>query len=191
MEQSNRKKNRLQDYDYSSDGAYFVTVCTKNKEKIFWDSPVGEDIILPKPTATTVPVGEDIILPKPTATAIPVGEDIILPKLSPIGKFVENTIVDIPNYYQGVHLLDYVVMPNHIHMILLFSRGDGRMISSPTSLSVIVGQFKRLVSKAAGVSVWQRSYYDHVIRDEKDYLKIAKYILTNPIKWELDRYYIK
>ena len=124
-----RKINRLQDYDYSSDGAYFVTICTKNREKIFWDT-VGEDIILPQSANNAYDVGEDIILPHPL--------------LSQLGKIVERAIIAIPEHYQNVRLLDYVVMPNHVHMILLFSGDIGRMISSPTkSLSTIVGQFKR------------------------------------------------
>ena len=175
MELQKRKANRLQYYDYSSDGAYFVTVCTKNREKIFGDT-LGEDIILPQSIDETNIVGEDIILPQPL--------------LSQLGKIVERAIIAIPEHYQNVRLLDYVVMPNHIHMVLLFSDDIGRMISSPTkSLSTIVGQFKRSASKAAGVPLWQRSFYDHVIRDEKDYLKIAEYIVTNPIKWADDCYY--
>ena len=191
MELQKRKANRLQYYDYSSDGAYFVTVCTKNREKIFWDT-VGEDIILPQGRDEINIVGEDIILPQSTNNAYDVGEDIILPQplLSQLGKIVERAIIAIPEHYQNVRLLDYVVMPNHIHMVLLFSDDIGRMISSPTkSLSTIVGQFKRSASKAAGVPLWQRSFYDHVIRDEKDYLKIAEYIVTNPIKWADDCYY--
>ena len=71
-------------------------------------------------------------------------------------------------------------MPNHIHLILFISSANGRMISSPTekraSIITAVGQMKRQVSKNIGVSIWQRSFYDHVIRDKKDYEKIAKYI---------------
>lgn len=81
-------------------------------------------------------------------------------------------------------------MPNHVHLILAIGVADGRMISASTkSLSTIVGQMKRASSKAAGISLWQRSFYDHVIRNEADHLRIWAYIDTNPAKWREDCYY--
>ena len=103
-----RKRNRLKDYDYSSNGAYFITICTKDRKNIFWDKEQPDF------------VGEDIILPP---------ENV---QLSSHGKIAEEAINTIPKYYPHIELLQYVVMPNHIHMILFIPYDSGRMISSPT-----------------------------------------------------------
>ena len=160
-----RKRNRLKDYDYSSNGAYFITICTKDRKNIFWDNEQPDF------------VGEDIILPP---------ENV---QLSPNGKIAEEAINAIPKYYPHIELLQYVVMPNHIHMILFIPYDSGRMISSPTSILTAVGQMKRYVSKKVGTAIWQRSFHDHLIRDKNDYEKIAKYIYENPIKWQYDCFY--
>ena len=87
-------------------------------------------------------------------------------------------------------------MPNHVHMILRISANScvqGPMwASAPTEASVpaLVRSWKILISKELGQSIWQRSYYDHIIRDEHDYLTKAKYIADNPAKWQKDDYYI-
>ena len=89
----------------------------------------------------------------------------------------------------------YVIMPNHIHMILRISAKsplEGPMWSSaPTDSSIekLVRTWKTLITKELGVSIWQRSYYDHVIRDEQDYMIRVQYIVNNPVKWCADRYY--
>ena len=87
-------------------------------------------------------------------------------------------------------------MPNHIHMILVIVGVDtihpqttGRIISAPT-VSVIVGQMKRWVSKQIGFSCWQKSFYEHIIRNENEYQKICEYIENNPKKWAEDKYNI-
>ena len=160
-----RKRNRLKDYDYSSNGAYFITICTKDRKNIFWDKEQPDF------------VGEDIILPSDSV------------RLSPYGKIAEEAIKNIPKYYSHIELLQYVVMPNHVHMILLIPYDNGRMISSPTSILTVVGQMKRYVSKKSGIAIWQRSFHDHVIRDKNDYEKISRYIYENPIKWQYDCFY--
>ena len=91
---------------------------------------------------------------------------------------------------------EYVIMPNHVHMILRISATDvlqGPMwASAPTNASVpdMIRSFKTLISKELGESIWQRSYYDHVIRDEADYLVRVRYMEENPSKWLYDDYYI-
>ena len=160
-----RKRNRLKDYDYSSNGAYFITICTKDRKNIFWDKEQPDF------------VGEDIILPPDSI------------RLSPYGKIAEEAINTIPEHYPHIELLQYVVMPNHVHMILFIPYDSGRMISSPTSILTVVGQMKRTVSKKIGVKIWQRSFHDHIIRDKNDYEKIVKYIYENPIKWQYDCFY--
>ena len=154
-----RKNPRLKDYDYSSPGAYFITICTKDKKNVFWDG-CQPDI-----------VGEDIILP-----------------LSPYGKIAEKAIKAIPEHYANIELWQYVVMPNHIHLILSIPYDSGRLIASPT-IATVIGQMKRFVSKQIGTAIWQRSFYDHIIRDRQDYDKIAKYVQDNPFKWQDDCFY--
>ena len=160
-----RKRNRLKDYDYCSNGAYFITVCTKDRKNIFWNKEQPDF------------VGEDIILPS---------ENV---QLSPHGKIVEEAVNAIPEHYPHIELLQYVIMPNHIHMILFIPYDNGRMISSPTSILTVVGQMKRYISKKIGAAIWQKSFHDHVIRDKNDYEKISKYIYENPIKWQYDCFY--
>ena len=160
-----RKKNCLENYDYSSSGAYFITVCTKDRKALFWDEQQMDC------------VGEDSILPP---------DDM---RLSAYGKIVDEAIQNIPQNYPGVALWQYVIMPNHVHMILVVPTDNGRIISSPTSVLTVIGQMKRYASKKIGENIWQRSFHDHIIRNGKDYEKIAKYIAENPAKWKEDCFY--
>ena len=94
-------------------------------------------------------------------------------------------------------IAEYVIMPNHVHMILRVSSEDPRngpmWASAPTggNLPTLVRSWKTLVSKELGYSIWQRSYYDHVIRDEMDYIVKAQHIADNPARWREDGYYVK
>ena len=154
-----RKKNRLEDYDYNQPGAYFITVCVKDR--------------------------------KPILSAIVGADDHIGPQvqLTQIGQVVERYTRSVP----GVG--HYVIMPNHVHMILHISAktpGDGPMWSSaPTdvNISTVMRTWKTLITKELGQSIFQRSYYDHVIRDEQSYVEIAEYIMGNPGKWAEDKYF--
>ena len=84
-------------------------------------------------------------------------------------------------------------MPNHLHMIIELQ--NGRENPSPTSISQVIGYFKHFTTKQINkgnktiMKVWQRSFYDHIIRNEKDYQRILKYMQSNPLKWQLDKYY--
>ncbi len=101
--------------------------------------------------------------------------------LTQYGKTVEKYLRSEPRIEK------YVIMPNHIHLIVHL---DGTMwASSPTTVSNIVRSFKVLVTKEVGTSLFQRSYHDHIIRDERDYREIWDYIEDNPRKWAEDRYY--
>lgn len=159
MDKLPRRKNiRLKNYDYSQNGYYFVTICTKDKQCILWDNHVG------------APTGR--------------------PELSDIGVIVETAIENIPNIYINVHIDNYIIMPNHIHMIIVLQdSGEGRPMGAPT-ISQIINQFKGFITKQAGYSIWQKLFYDRVIRNDHEYQEISEYIVTNPIKWELDKYYI-
>ena len=152
-----RKHIRIEDYDYSTPGAYFITVCTANREKIFWKS-VGADIIRPQ----NMP-------------------------LSPIGKIVEQGILQMADHYENVTVDKYCVMPDHVHLILRIETDiDGRMISAPT-VSTVIGSLKRWISKQVGKLIWQKSFYDHAIRNQQDYDEIWEYIENNPITYTLKK----
>ncbi len=158
-----RKNIRLKEYDYSQAGYYFITICSLDKKKIFWNK---EDD--PKD------VGETFGLP--------------LKNLSNTGKIIDEEINKINSIYENVEIDKYVIMPNHIHMIIILHNEGGRSKTSPT-ISRIIQQFKASISKKIGYSIWQKSFYDHIIRDERDYENICNYIETNPIKWKEDKYY--
>jgi len=153
-----RKNIRLEGYNYSAAGAYFVTICIKDRHEL-----LGEI------------VGADTIRPRVA--------------LSDIGILVGNAIDKISEIYTGVHVNCSIIMPNHVHMIVVIDQNSGRMISAPT-LSRIIGYFKQSVSRKCGYSIWQKSFHDHIIRDESEYQKIWQYIDQNPANWETDRYFI-
>lgn len=152
-----RKAIRIESYDYSTPGAYFITICTANREKILWRG-VGADIIRPK----NIP-------------------------LSTAGEITEQGVLQIAEHYENVSVDKYCIMPDHIHLILrIEANTDGRMISAPT-VSTVVGSMKRWVSRQIGQSIWQKSFYDHAIRNQQDYDEISEYIENNPLKYLLDR----
>lgn len=154
-----RKRNRLENYDYSSVGAYFLTICTENRKNFFWRS-VGATIGRPP---------------------------IIC--LSPCGHVVEEAIQNISNIYPSVNVDAYVIMPNHIHLLITISADEyGRPMVAPT-MSRIVQQMKGYVSKRIGHSIWQKLFYDHVIRNQNDYDEHLRYIQENPIRWRADELY--
>ncbi len=112
-------------------------------------------------------------------------EDFVLHlPLSEYGRIAEQGIVNIPQCYPSVTVEKYCIMPNHIHMILSFSHDCGRLIAAPT-LSRVVGQMKRWVSKQIGTGIWQKSYYERVIRNGTEYEEIWQYIQENPLKYLL------
>ena len=161
MERPKRKSNRLRNYDYNTPGAYFLTICTKNGKYIFWER-VGASIARPQK-----------------------------PALSRYGRLVDEAIREIPLHYPAVSVDHYVVMPNHIHLLLqIHTDADGRPMVAPT-VSRVVQQLKGAITKRIGYSVWQKLFHDYVIRGEKDYWKIWQYIENNPAKWEEDCFYME
>lgn len=104
-------------------------------------------------------------------------------KLNDRGELVDRHIRELDVRYLFARVDKYVIMPNHIHMILLLDNNND------VPLTQIIGLFKSGVSGEMGFPVWQRSFHDHVIRSDKDYKEIWYYIDNNPAKWALDRYY--
>lgn len=148
-----RKRLRVEDLDYSAPGAYFITVCTAKGEKILWSYCRGE-------------------LCSPADTP-----------LSHIGIIVNKELLKLNTVYAALRVDKYCIMPDHIHMILsIDTDADGRPQVAPT-ISRVIQQFKGAVTKQAGRSVWQKSFYDHGIRNQQDYAEIGEYIENNPLKY--------
>ena len=153
MDLPHRKSNRLKNYDYSQGGAYFITISIKDRLPVLW-----QDNSDPEIAAKTF-------------------------RLSTTGMIVEQTICNIPNVYEKVVIDKYCVMPDHLHLvIIIIPEIDGRTVCAPT-VSRIVKHLKEAVTKQIGESIWQKSFYDHVIRDERDYQNILTYIEDNPSQW--------
>ena len=158
-----RRSIRLKHYDYSQEGAYFVTVCTNDKEWLFGDVINGEM------------------------------------QLNDMGNVTLQCWKEIPKHFPNAVLDEFIVMPNHIHGIVIFNAVGAKNISplqhgtSMTIGSVIRG-FKIGVTKwarANGAShdPWQRNYYEHIIRNQPELNKIREYIINNLLNWETDENY--
>lgn len=160
-----RKPIRLKGYSYSQSGAYFITICTKNREKILSDIVVGCGVY---------------DAPQITLTAY--------------GKIAENYIHLMNDKYDTVSIDKYVIMPNHIHFIIVIrdnAIGGSSLAPNPTNeiIPKFVSLYKRYCNRACGRNIWQKSYHDHIIRGETDYREIWGYIDNNPAKWQEDRFY--
>jgi len=118
--------------------------------------------------------------------------------LNEIGVIAEKELTNIPTHFENVKIDKYVIMPNHIHCILSIindSETEPAERSRPFPTSTIVGLYKSGVSKIVhakypDITLWQKSYHDHIIRGEADYQKIWQYIDENRLKWQEDEYYI-
>jgi putative transposase len=195
-ERHHRRSIRLKGYDYRQAGAYFVTVCTQDRSFLFGEMVHGEM------------------------------------RLNDAGKMVYDVWNDLPAFYPGVQTDAFIVMPNHIHGIIILVGADPRVCPGQPSVGVgpcaypdscpraypgqpqemgqpqgvaptmglpdVVHRFKTMTTKryADGVKrlgwepfrgrLWQRNYYEHIIRNEESLNRIREYILTNPMRWALD-----
>ena len=156
MSMPKRKDIRLKSYNYSSAGAYLLTVCTKKRIRYLWND-VG------------APIGR------------PQNE-----LLSRYGMIVDTAINKITEKYSAVSVDNYSIMPDHIHLLLVIHADEyGRPMVAPT-MSRVVQQLKGYITKRIGCSIWQKSFHDHIIRNEHDYLEALKYIEHNPYKYIKD-----
>jgi len=160
-----RKKNRLPEYDYSQVGYYFITICTKDRECYFGKIKNGKM------------------------------------NLNEIGKLSRKYWKEIPKHFPFVELDEYVVMPNHIHGIIIIDNDNnvGDNHGCPLQnrnmelLPKIISQYKSSVTRQIRkqfdyyIFAWQKSFYDHIIRNEKSLFKIQNYIIYNPLKWDLEK----
>jgi putative transposase len=174
-----RKRIRLIGYDYSLPGAYFVTICTKDRAAIFGDFVEGEM------------------------------------RMNDFGVIVQTCWNELPSHYPQVQLNAFVVMPNHIHGIIIINddavRSNHRLspmnitenepsvgARSPRpygkiTLGNIIAFFKyqstkrcNVIRNSPGIKLWQRNYYDHIIRSERSMNRIREYIKANPDRWQWD-----
>ena len=161
-----RKPTRLKNFDYNQNGYYFITICTHNKQKILCDI-VGGDV-----------------LDAPFKIHLKV-----------YGLIVDETLKQMSTYYDNIMIDKYVIMPNHIHIILIVNDKGTSWSASPTRqhsfIPQFISSFKRFSNKKCGQNIFQRSFHDHIIRGENDYLKIWNYIDTNPAKWVEDCFFIE
>jgi REP element-mobilizing transposase RayT len=146
---------------------YFITICTEEKRKILSNFVCNENNV---------------------RDGVP---DIPKNILTNYGKIVDKYINEI-NKLGKVNIIKYVIMPNHIHMIVEIDC-EGGMSGTPSrtneTIPYIVSTLKRFVNKEIGENIFHRSYHDHIIRNEQDYQHIWNYIDNNPLKWELDCFY--
>ncbi|HEX9758117.1 MAG TPA: transposase [Nitrospiria bacterium] len=159
-----RRSIRIKEYDYSQPGSYFITLCTQNRECWFGDVTDGKM------------------------------------RLNAYGQIVAECWQWLSEQYAHANMDEWIVMPNHLHgIIAITADGRGGSRTAPTGpvkqkpLGRLIGAFKTVSTKrinqmraSAGVPVWQRNYYEHIIRNEEDLNKIRQYILENPMKWAED-----
>ena len=173
--QRNRKDPRLKGHDYSQQGYYYVTICTHNRKELFGRIKNGRMF------------------------------------LNEYGEIAKKTWLEIPNHFTDIAIDEFTIMPNHIHGILIIDHdeddhadnninvggavggADLRPLRQNTSLSIVIHGFKSSTTRiinAAHITInpiWQRNYYDHIIRDERSLHKIREYIRNNAFTWDCDR----
>ena len=158
-----RKNTRLSGYDYNRAGAYFITICTKNKR---------------------------CMLSKVVGTGVLDGPSV---ELTSYGKIADKYINQLNGFYEHISVERYVIMPNHIHIMFFVSQIGPSGTPVPTRQNTAVSQFistlKRFCNKEYGENIWQYRSNDHIIRDRKDFEEHIKYIYENPMRWYYDDLY--
>lgn len=173
MQKRNRKSIRLKGYDYSQPGHYFITICTHQRTHLFGEVRGGKMV------------------------------------LNAMGTFADACWRAIPDHYPNVRLDAYVIMPNHMHGVLEIGESVGAVHEPPIenihgagrdlplqntpNVSKIIGRFKMTTAKqinilrgTPGVPVWQRNYYEHIVRDDDALNRIRQYVQNNPAEWQND-----
>ena len=160
-----RKHPRLDNYDYSSAGAYFVTICTQNRRCVL-SRIVGRGLAPAETTAI---------------------------EYTSLGEIAEKQLFLLADRYPYLTIDQYVIMPNHIHAILILN-GETAGASPRPTLTDIVCTYKSLTTRECKKNgfrekLFQTSFYEHIIRSREDYEEIVKYIYENPIRWYYDELY--
>ena len=152
MEYPNWKRNRMDSYDYSTNGAYFITLCTQNKVPILWHGT--------------------------------------MPELTEAGCVALQWLKKLPERFPGILLDSYAIMPDHIHFILFFQNSSHELPQvmkwyKTMTTNELIRNVKEGHAPAFSGHLWQRSYYDHVIRNDIDLAETRRYISENPLKKQL------
>ena len=192
-----RRKNRLPAALYRENGAYFITICTRDKQNLFWTASAPNDepnveAALRRWERSHRPPSHDLEPDVGAASRREARSQRPPEPLNANGHVVQREISKFSEIYHGLVTVDnFVIMPNHVHLLLSLHPEEtgGRRNAAPT-ISSVVNQFKGCVTKAVGSPCWQKSFHDRIVRDEREYLKIWEYIDANPGKWTEDRYYI-
>jgi len=162
MELPKRKNPRLSQFDYSSPGAYFVTICTKDMKQFLGNITVGRGLALAENN------------------------------LSIYGKIADEQINLLETRYRSVKIDKYVVMPNHVHAIISLGTAGASPRPTISDVICTFKSITTIKCRKAGLKdkyLFQRSFHDHIIRGERDYRKIWEYIDTNIIRWQNDCFY--
>ena len=155
-----RRINRLSGFMYGGGNTYFLTICTPNRQHL-----LGEV------------VGGGVL-------------DAPHVQLSGYGQIVEQMIHSIEMTYCSVHVDSFVIMPDHLHLLVTIQDDGGTSRTpSPTNrrIPALISTLKRLTNRRIGRPIWQRSYYDHVVRNQADFDEILRYIQNNPAAWAENR----
>ena len=146
-----RRSIRLQGYDYSQSGAYFVTICTFQRQHLFGEVNNGEI------------------------------------QLNVAGQIISAIWQKIPQHFSNVELDQFILMPDHLHGIIIISK----QAEKSHSLAAIIQNFKSIstrkinkITQNLGVSIWQRNYYERMIRNDQELERCRQYILANPENWQ-------
>ncbi len=164
MEQfTKRKTPRLKNFDYNTVGVYFITICTKNRRCLL-SRIVGTGVL-----------------------------DCPQVELTESGKIAEKYINQLNGFYEHISVESYVIMPNHIHLLLFIKENGQSRTPVPTRansvFSKFVSTFKRYCNKEYGENIWQARSNDHIIRNRQDYEEHLQYIYQNPVRWHCDELY--
>ncbi len=167
-----RKTPRYQSFDYNSVGVYFITLCTQNRRCIL-SRIVGTGVL-----------------------------DCPQTELTKYGKIADKYIKQLNGFYNHLSVEDYVIMPNHIHLLLWVKENKNAIQNGqsrtpvPTNIeranaicSQFVSTFKRFCNKEYGENIWQARFNDHIIRNRNDCEEHIKYIYENPMHWYYDELY--
>ena len=154
-----RKSPRLQNFDYSQGGAYFITICTKDQHCVLSKVTVGEGLAPPELT------------------------------LLPFGKIADTQLQSLSTRFPTLTVDKYVIMPNHIHAILFLGDTGGASPSPTVSDIIGAFKSLTTRACQIGEPLFQRSFHDHIIRTKEDYSMIWTYTENNPAKWLEDRFF--
>ena len=176
----NRKRNRLQGYDYAKNNLYFVTICVQDRNCCFGNVGTGRDLSVHDEDNPSILLSHE--------------NKMIL---NEYGTFAHERLEWLEKQYEYVLLHSFIVMPNHVHVIIeIDSNLIGNKEFKIKSISELVGAYKTTSSKLIHLLgfddfSWQRSFHDHIIRNEKSYVTISNYIDTNADRWNTDTFFEK